>query len=463
MRRAAAAAPVAPSERDGVGRRVPAEHARDDHGAARRHAGVSRHGARADGGRSRAVRDRARDRRSPRSSRLRAARAAPRACRAGQARSAAARDLDRQRAHRLSGRHARHRSRSRGRSQHRLDQADRDHRRARAAPRAAASTAAAAMPTRSSKSSRRARRCARSSRGSSSAWRKPAPERRAAPRRSVVPRRRARRRSRPSRRLRLAATVRRYIGSRVIAAPAPDQRPLDVRRPAASRSPRTAARVAATWLARLAAEGAIVTDDGRRAIDGYVDLGVARRRRVACARMFERVRDAALGGAARSSSSRRAHGDLGRARPGAGGPAGLVKTFAAEFPQLARARRRSRPRRAPPTPPRCSTRELHAGDAPRRDRLRRRRALARSSSCPPRFRLGGRAAARRDLGRARHRRRARHHRAGRDRARAALPAARSSSSAARRCRPRGSDARGGARRAAAAQRCSPKLGAHCPR
>ncbi len=48
----------------------------------------------------------------------------------------AARAVDRQRAHRLSDRHARRRSRPRGRSQHRLDQADRDHRRARAAARA---------------------------------------------------------------------------------------------------------------------------------------------------------------------------------------------------------------------------------------------------------------------------------------------------------------------------------------
>jgi acyl transferase domain-containing protein/NAD(P)H-dependent flavin oxidoreductase YrpB (nitropropane dioxygenase family)/NADP-dependent 3-hydroxy acid dehydrogenase YdfG/acyl carrier protein len=89
---------------------------------------------------------------------------------------------------------------------------------------------------------------------------------------------------------------------------------------------------------RLRAEGAHVRHVGvgdaialpELSLDGYVDLavvdGVSSMRA-----MFERVREAAIGGAKQILVATM-HGELGRA--GAGGPAGLVKTVAAEWPGI---------------------------------------------------------------------------------------------------------------------------------
>jgi NAD(P)-dependent dehydrogenase (short-subunit alcohol dehydrogenase family)/acyl carrier protein len=83
--------------------------------------------------------------------------------------------------------------------------------------------------------------------------------------------------------------------------------------------------------ARLAAEGAQVVrgaPDGN--LDGYVDLGVVDG--VTTMReMFERVRGAALGGA-KLIYVATMNGELGRG--GVGGPAGLIKTVAAEWPDV---------------------------------------------------------------------------------------------------------------------------------
>jgi len=93
--------------------------------------------------------------------------------------------------------------------------------------------------------------------------------------------------------------------------------------------------IAAVALAqRLEAEGAKVRrlGDGEPVgeVDGYVEL--VRGGDVAAMRgLFERVRDAAVGGAKHVLVATR-HGELGRA--GAGGPAGLVKTVAAEYPGI---------------------------------------------------------------------------------------------------------------------------------
>ena len=132
-----APAPAAAAQRSRRRRdRVPAHDADDDHVAARHHARVSR-GDPTDG----RDRGRARDRYRPDGGPAGggdADRGEARPRRPGRpTRSDAARDLDRQRAHRISDRDARHRSRSRGGPQHRFDQAHRDHRRARAAARAA--------------------------------------------------------------------------------------------------------------------------------------------------------------------------------------------------------------------------------------------------------------------------------------------------------------------------------------
>ncbi|MFT3695512.1 MAG: SDR family NAD(P)-dependent oxidoreductase [Kofleriaceae bacterium] len=82
---------------------------------------------------------------------------------------------------------------------------------------------------------------------------------------------------------------------------------------------------------RLAAEGAtVVRGLPEEAVDGFVDLapvdGVESMRQ-----MFERVRGAALGGA-KLIYVATMNGELGRG--GAGGPAGLIKTVAAEWPDV---------------------------------------------------------------------------------------------------------------------------------
>ena len=83
-------------------------------------------------------------------------------------------------------------------------------------------------------------------------------------------------------------------------------------------------------VAQLTAEGAIVTRDLTAPADGFVDLGVVDGVPTMRA-MFERVRGAALGGA-RWIYVATMNGELGRG--GFGGPAGLVKTLAAEFPDV---------------------------------------------------------------------------------------------------------------------------------
>jgi acyl transferase domain-containing protein/NAD(P)H-dependent flavin oxidoreductase YrpB (nitropropane dioxygenase family)/NAD(P)-dependent dehydrogenase (short-subunit alcohol dehydrogenase family)/acyl carrier protein len=86
----------------------------------------------------------------------------------------------------------------------------------------------------------------------------------------------------------------------------------------------------------LIGEGAIVTraDDGDASrlanLDGFVDLGVVDGVSTMRA-MFERVRGAVLGGA-RVIYVATMGGELGRG--GFGGPAGLIKTLAAEFPDV---------------------------------------------------------------------------------------------------------------------------------
>jgi acyl transferase domain-containing protein/NAD(P)H-dependent flavin oxidoreductase YrpB (nitropropane dioxygenase family)/NADP-dependent 3-hydroxy acid dehydrogenase YdfG len=79
---------------------------------------------------------------------------------------------------------------------------------------------------------------------------------------------------------------------------------------------------------RLEAEGATVRRLGAQEavgeVDGYVELGPCGDA-AAMRAMFERVRDAAVGGAKRV---------LVGARAGEGGPVGLVKTLAIEYPQL---------------------------------------------------------------------------------------------------------------------------------
>jgi NAD(P)-dependent dehydrogenase (short-subunit alcohol dehydrogenase family) len=83
--------------------------------------------------------------------------------------------------------------------------------------------------------------------------------------------------------------------------------------------------------ARLAAEGAtVIRGLPEEAVDGYVDLatvnGVDTMRS-----MFERVRGAAMGGA-KLIYVATMNGELGRG--GHGGPAGLIKTVAAEWPEV---------------------------------------------------------------------------------------------------------------------------------
>ncbi len=86
----------------------------------------------------------------------------------------------------------------------------------------------------------------------------------------------------------------------------------------------------------LIAEGAIVTRahdgdaSGLANLDGFVDLGVVDGVSTMRA-MFERVRGAVLGGA-RVIYVATLNGELGRG--GFGGPAGLIKTLAAEFPDV---------------------------------------------------------------------------------------------------------------------------------
>jgi acyl transferase domain-containing protein/NAD(P)H-dependent flavin oxidoreductase YrpB (nitropropane dioxygenase family)/acyl carrier protein len=84
----------------------------------------------------------------------------------------------------------------------------------------------------------------------------------------------------------------------------------------------------------LIAEGAVVTRaedaSGLENLDGYVDLGVVDGVSTMRA-MFERVRGAVLGGA-RVIYVATMGGELGRG--GFGGPAGLIKTLAAEFPDV---------------------------------------------------------------------------------------------------------------------------------
>jgi acyl transferase domain-containing protein/NAD(P)H-dependent flavin oxidoreductase YrpB (nitropropane dioxygenase family) len=86
--------------------------------------------------------------------------------------------------------------------------------------------------------------------------------------------------------------------------------------------------------ARLRAEGAEVRQlapgDRMGELDGYVDLAVVEGV-TSMREMFERVREAALGGAKHLLVATM-NGELGRA--GAGGPAGLVKTVAAEYPSM---------------------------------------------------------------------------------------------------------------------------------
>ena len=83
--------------------------------------------------------------------------------------------------------------------------------------------------------------------------------------------------------------------------------------------------------AKLTAEGAIVFREiPREAVDGYIDLavvdGVTTMRE-----MFERVRGVAMGGA-KLIYVATMNGELGRG--GVGGPAGLIKTVAAEWPDV---------------------------------------------------------------------------------------------------------------------------------
>ncbi len=83
--------------------------------------------------------------------------------------------------------------------------------------------------------------------------------------------------------------------------------------------------------AKLAAEGAVVFREiPNEAVDGYIDLatvtGVTTMRE-----MFERVRGAAMGGA-KLIYVATMNGQLGRG--GVGGPAGLIKTVAAEWPDV---------------------------------------------------------------------------------------------------------------------------------
>jgi acyl transferase domain-containing protein/NAD(P)H-dependent flavin oxidoreductase YrpB (nitropropane dioxygenase family)/NADP-dependent 3-hydroxy acid dehydrogenase YdfG/acyl carrier protein len=84
--------------------------------------------------------------------------------------------------------------------------------------------------------------------------------------------------------------------------------------------------------AALINEGAIVTrgDDALDNLDGFVDLGVVDGVSTMRA-MFERIRGAVLGGA-RVIYVATMGGELGRG--GFGGPAGLIKTLAAEFPDV---------------------------------------------------------------------------------------------------------------------------------
>nr|HEX4315314.1 SDR family NAD(P)-dependent oxidoreductase [Kofleriaceae bacterium] len=86
---------------------------------------------------------------------------------------------------------------------------------------------------------------------------------------------------------------------------------------------------------RLVGEGAIVATAGATDGAATVHVELATLDDVASLRaLYARVRDAVLGAAKHVVIATRA-GELGRARPGAGGAAGLAKTFAAEFPQLA--------------------------------------------------------------------------------------------------------------------------------
>jgi NAD(P)-dependent dehydrogenase (short-subunit alcohol dehydrogenase family)/acyl carrier protein len=111
--------------------------------------------------------------------------------------------------------------------------------------------------------------------------------------------------------------------------------------------------------ARLAGEGALVRHlgiaDPVGEVDAFIDLGVVDG--IDSMRgMFERVRAAAVGGAKHVLVATM-HGELGRA--GAGGPAGLVKTLAAEFPAITA--------RIVDLEPGCNAAkllhaELHAGD-----------------------------------------------------------------------------------------------------
>ena len=84
--------------------------------------------------------------------------------------------------------------------------------------------------------------------------------------------------------------------------------------------------------ARLAAEGAIVTRGlPETAVDGYVDLATIDGGVETMRAMFERVRGAAMGGA-KLIYVATMNGELGRG--GIGGPAGLIKTVAAEWPDV---------------------------------------------------------------------------------------------------------------------------------
>jgi len=112
----------------------------------------------------------------------------------------------------------------------------------------------------------------------------------------------------------------------------------------------------------LIAEGAVVSraidDDSLSNLDGYVDLGVVDGVSTMRA-MFERVRGAVLGGA-RVIYVATMNGELGRG--GFGGPAGLIKTLAAEFPDV-RARVVDLEASDPPGDAAAKLHgELHAGD-----------------------------------------------------------------------------------------------------
>jgi acyl transferase domain-containing protein/NAD(P)H-dependent flavin oxidoreductase YrpB (nitropropane dioxygenase family)/acyl carrier protein len=83
---------------------------------------------------------------------------------------------------------------------------------------------------------------------------------------------------------------------------------------------------------RLAAEGAIVVRGlPVDAVDGYVDLATIDGSVDMMREMFERVRGAAMGGA-KLIYVATMNGELGRG--GFGGPAGLIKTVAAEWPEV---------------------------------------------------------------------------------------------------------------------------------